>query len=93
MADIPDITREAQDRAAPPPLESRLEVPAPSGQKAKRSPRTGWRKRQVPSSSQQRLVVVSNRVPLPKDGAGKAGMDGGILEMPCSWVGFAKEFL
>lgn len=96
MADIPDITREAQDRAAPPPLESRLEVPDSSGQKAKRSPRTGWRKRQVPSSSQQRLVVVSNRVPLPKDGAGKAGgltvaLEGALKRSGGLWFGWSGE--
>ncbi|MBJ6125012.1 alpha,alpha-trehalose-phosphate synthase (UDP-forming) [Microvirga splendida] len=94
MADVPDITRETQDRAFP--LESRPETPDASVEKARRSPRTGSRKRESSASRQQRLVVVSNRVPLPNDGAGKAGgltvaLEGALKQSGGLWFGWSGE--
>ncbi|MGF9759893.1 alpha,alpha-trehalose-phosphate synthase (UDP-forming) [Microvirga sp. 0TCS3.31] len=96
MADIPDITRDAQDRANSPLLESRVEVPDSSLVKAKRSPRTSRSRKQVPSPPQQRLVVVSNRVPVPKDGASKAGgltvaLEGALKRSGGLWFGWSGE--
>jgi trehalose 6-phosphate synthase len=96
MADVPDITREAQDRAVPPPLESRPEVPGSSPDKAKRPPRTGRSRKQAVSSHQPRLVVVSNRVPVPKEGTSKAGgltvaLEGALKRSGGLWFGWSGE--
>src|SRR5687767_13514139 len=94
MAEVPDITREPQDRASP--SEGRLKAPGPPVVKAKRTARMGWRKRQILSPPQQRLVVVSNRVPLPKDGASKAGgltvaLEGALKRSGGLWFGWSGE--
>src|SRR5918995_872737 len=94
MADVPEITRETQEQASP--LEGRIQPPNSSVQKSKRSARTGLRKKQAPSLPQQRLVVVSNRVPLPKDGASKAGgltvaLEGALKRSGGLWFGWSGE--
>jgi trehalose 6-phosphate synthase len=94
MADVPDITREAQDRLSP--IESRLEALDPSSEEAKRPPRTSRSRRHISSPPQQRLVVVSNRVPVPKDGASKAGgltvaLEGALKRSGGLWFGWSGE--
>ncbi|MBB3019684.1 trehalose 6-phosphate synthase [Microvirga lupini] len=96
MADVPDITREAQERAAPSLMESGLKAPDLSLEKAKRPPRTSRSRRQASSSSQQRLVVVSNRVPVPGVGASKAGgltvaLEGALKRSGGLWFGWSGE--
>jgi len=96
MADVPDITREAQDRAVSSALDSRLEVPGSFPDKGKRPPRTGRSRKQVSPSHQQRLVVVSNRVPVPKEGTSKAGgltvaLEGALKKSGGLWFGWSGE--
>ncbi|MBF9194937.1 alpha,alpha-trehalose-phosphate synthase (UDP-forming) [Microvirga terrestris] len=96
MADIPDITREAQDRAIPAPLESRVDAPGSPPDKAKRPLGSVRSKKQPSSSHQQRLVVVSNRVPVRRDGASKAGgltvaLEGALKRSGGLWFGWSGE--
>jgi trehalose 6-phosphate synthase len=96
MADIPDIMREAQNRAVAAPVESPPNASDQASVKAKRPTRTGRGKRQDSSSHQQRLVVVSNRVPVPKEGASKAGgltvaLEGALKRSGGLWFGWSGE--
>jgi trehalose 6-phosphate synthase len=83
MADIPEI---AQDL---PPV-------APATRMGKRLSRAGRGRKQAFSASQQRLIVVSNRVPVPKDGSNKAGglavaLEGALKRSGGLWFGWSGE--
>jgi trehalose 6-phosphate synthase len=66
MADTPNIVQ-GLPSAAP------VTRPDQVLRTAKKSPQMGRERRHAPSASQQRLVVVLNRVPVPKDRSTKAG--------------------
>jgi trehalose 6-phosphate synthase len=92
MADIAEVTQDLPPTAAA----SRAEEPNTVPRMAKSPSRSGRERRQVCPASQQRLVVVSNRVPVPKDGSNKAGgltvaLEGALKQSGGLWFGWSGE--
>jgi trehalose 6-phosphate synthase len=92
MADIPDITQDLPPAATV----SRPDEAGSAPKMARRSPRADREKRRASLVSQQRLVVVSNRVPVPKDGSTKAGgltvaLEGALRQSGGLWFGWSGE--
>ena len=92
MADIPDIAQASPSTATV----NRLDVADCVQRMAKRPPRNSREKRRGSPISQQRLVVVSNRVPVPKDGSTKAGgltvaLEGALKQSGGLWFGWSGE--
>jgi trehalose 6-phosphate synthase len=68
----------------------------PPAATAKKSSRGSRERRHASPASQQRLVVVSNRVPVPKDGSTKAGgltvaLEGALKQSGGLWFGWSGE--
>ena len=90
---------EAVHKLPPLATASQLEESNPAGSKASRTrkpARTRQSARQSSAGTRQRLVVVSNRVPLPKDGANKAGgltvaLEGALKQSGGLWFGWSGE--
>src|ERR687890_105090 len=94
MADIAEVTQDLPPTAAA----SRSEEPNTVPRMAKSPSRSGRERRQVCPASQQRLVVVSNRVPVPKDGLNKAGgltvaLEGALKQSGGLWFGWSGSIV
>src|SRR5215212_8385014 len=90
MVDIPDISQDL----APAATTGRSDEPDPPLQMPEMLPRARHKKRRASPASQQRLVVVSNRVPEPKNRSAKAGgltvaLEGALKQSGGLWFGWS----
>ncbi len=91
MADTPDISQDLPPAATI----GSPDRPNPPLQMPEKLPRSRHKRKQA-SPAQQRLVVVSNRVPVPKDGSAKAGgltvaLEGALKQNGGLWFGWSGE--
>jgi trehalose 6-phosphate synthase len=95
MTDTPELIADAPPPA--PPASARRRGPDKGSPRAKAASRSTPKAKSSPGS-RQRLVVVSNRVPVPKDGSSKAGglavaLEGALKQSGGLWFGWSGNIV